>query len=135
MTQEIVKEFVAYQDPESAEHSAFARSRKVIAGPMIVPEGEVENPPLSGMYEGTGSTIAPIHAATGTELVLLKNKAYRLISSVPVYFRQSAETDVAVIGDIYLPANTPIVISTKEFSFLPNIAVSAAGIIQAVEVK
>lgn len=133
MTQEIVKEFTAYQDPESAEHSAFAKSRKVIAGPMIVPEGETEVEPE--VFEPSGRTIDPIHAATGVELVLLKNKAYRLVSSVDVYFRQSAESSTAVAGDIYLPAKTPIVISTKEFSFLANIAVSTAGIIQAVEVR
>lgn len=126
MTQEY-NDFVGYQNPESAEHSAPAKAKKVISGPMIVPAGLVPN---------DNRTIDPIHAATGVELALVRGKAYRLIASVAVYFRQAASTgSVAAIGDIYLPANTPVIVSASEFPFVANLAVSAAGIIQAVEVR
>jgi len=121
---EIEKDFVGFDNPEMAEHSASSKAKKVIDGPLI-----------SAIHADGDRSISPIHAATGTELVLERNKAYRLISSVAVYFRQTVATGVAVVGDIYLPANTPIVISTKNFGFVPNIAVSTAGIIQALEVK
>lgn len=125
MTQEIAKDFVGYQNPESAEHSAFAKAKKVIAGPLIVPSAVNEK-----------QTIAPIQGATGTELALVQGKAYRVISSVDVYFKMASETGIAaVVGDIYLPANQPIIVSTEKFSFLSSLAVSSAGIIQAVEVR
>jgi hypothetical protein len=124
MTLEYGRDFQEIQDTDTSEHSALAKSKKVIDGPMIPAEHA----------DGKGS-IDPIHASTGTELELVQDKAYRLISSVAVYFRQTAESGMASVGDIYLPANTPVIISTKKFAFLPNVAVSDAGIIQALEVR
>jgi len=126
MTQEY-NDFVGYQNPESSEHSAPAKSKKVISGPMIVPAGAAPD---------DNRTINPIQAATGTELDLVRGKAYRLIASVAIYFRQSAQDgSVAAIGDIYLPANTPVIISSSEFPFVATLAFAAAGIVQAVEVR
>lgn len=126
MTQEY-NDFVGYQNPDSAEHSAPAKAKKVITGPMIVPAGLTPN---------DDRTIDPIQAATGVELALVRGKAYRLIASVAIYFRQAASTgSVSAAGDIYLPANTPVIISATEFPFVANVAFAAAGIIQAVEVR
>jgi hypothetical protein len=124
MTLEYGRDFQEIQDTDTSEHSALAKAKKVIDGPMIPAE-----------HADGNRSINPIHAATGTELVLEQFKAYRLISSVPVYFRQTSESGVAVVGDIYLPANTPVIISTNKFKFVPNIAVASAGIIQALEVR
>lgn len=124
MTLEYGKDFQEIQDTDTSEHSALAKSKKVIDGPMIPAE-----------HADGDRTIDPIQVATGTQLVLLQDKAYRLISSVAVYFRQTAESGTAAVGDIYLPANTPVVISTKKFRFVPNLAVASAGVIQALEVR
>lgn len=126
MTQEY-NDFVGYQNPESSEHSAPAKAKKVISGPMIVPAGIAPN---------DTRTIDPIQSATGTELALVRGKAYRLIASVAIYFRQSSEAgSSAVIGDIYLPANTPVVISSSDFPFVATVGFAGAGIVQAVEVR
>lgn len=125
MTQEITQDFVGFDNPEFAEHDSFSRSKKVIAGPTV----------FASHTDGS-RTISPIQAAIGTELALVKGKTYRVIASAPVYFRQAAETgSVAIVGDIYLPADTAIIINTKDYPFLASVAVAGAGIIQAVEVK
>lgn len=111
------------------EHSQFARSKKVIPGPMFVPKHATEN-----------RTVSPIQAAVtaaSVELATLKKEtAYRLVSSVAAYFRLSLGTSAAVVGDIYLPADTPITIHTGTlYDRVSLIRVSSDGVAQVVEVK
>ncbi len=114
------------EDPEYAEHSAYSKSKKVIDGPVI--------------FEANGAvTISPIQGTVGVasaSIALLPDKAYRVVASTDTYFRLSKGGSTAVAGDIYLPANTPIVIATRrDWDSLDFIQVTMAGIIQAVEVK
>ena len=123
-TKEVNPSFGGKGTPEYAEHSRKSSSKKVISGPMWVKEH------ASGLR-----TIDPIHSATPATLSLLRNKAYRVASSVACYFRMSLGASAAAPGDIYLPADTPTVVTTDRFDTLSAVAVSAAGIIQAVEVE
>jgi hypothetical protein len=111
------------------EHSQYARSKKVIQGPTFVPKHETQD-----------RTVDPIQtavtAASASLLGLKKETAYRLVSSVAAYFRLSAGASAAVVGDIYLPADTPIIVHTGTlYDRVSLIRVSADGIAQVVEVK
>lgn len=122
-----VNEFVQIQDPHSAEHSSFSKSKKITQGPLWVPAGDTS--------PDDERTKDPMQMATGGEFTLDKNKAYRLISDVDIYFRMSVNSDTAAVGDIYLPAKTALIVTSERFDFLSHIAVTAAGFVQMVEVR
>lgn len=103
------------------EHSVNSKAKKVIIGPASFPAD-----PLTAE-----NSIAPIIGAGG-ELVLLQGKAYRVIATADMWFRQAAETGFAAsANDVYLPAKTPIIIKTDKW---PYLAYSGGGTVQAVEV-
>ena len=114
---------------EYAEHSRFARAKKVISGPLYLAENASD----------ATKSITPISSAltnTSASLTLLKNKAYRIIVSVDAYFRMSVGADTAVANDVYLPANQPIIMTTERWDTFSAIRVSGtSGVMQAVEVK
>lgn len=110
---------------EAYEHSAKARAKKVIDGPMY-PAADV----------GLLRSIDPIQGAVGgasASITLLMSKSYRLISSTNCYVRFSSGASTAVAGDIFLPANVAMAIETDRWNTVSFIQVSAGGIIQAVE--
>jgi hypothetical protein len=109
---------------EYVEHSHKSGAKKVINGPLTLAID-----PASAL-----KTIDPIQAATGTSIQLLRNKAYRVISDVAFRFRMTIGSGTAVATDTYVPANTPIVISTRDFDYISTVAVAAAGFINCVEV-
>jgi hypothetical protein len=114
-------------ETDYAEHSYPSRSKKVIYGPLT----------LASDPTNDGKSIDPIQGTvsnTSASLALLQGKAYRVIASTAVYFRLTSGSSTAVVGDVYLPANTPIVIETKKWDTLSFIQVSSGGVIQAVEV-
>ncbi len=115
------------------EHSMPSRSKKVIPGPTFFPSKPVTTPaqtidPIQGAVTGASASIA-----------LLPDRAYRFIASRAVYFRMTKGASAAVVGDIYLPANTAIVLLPARdydtLSFIKAEAADTAGIAQAVEVK
>jgi len=127
-----MKEFDQYGmagEIDAAEHSAPSYSKKVIPGPTTFAPDDDATPTR---------TKDPIVGAVGgasAELTLLQNKAYRVIADVAIYFRLSVTGSTAVATDIYLPANTPIIIKTELWQRLAYIQVATGGNIQAVEVR
>lgn len=116
------------QDPEYAEHSAFARSKKVIPGPLYIPRDPA----------APAKSIDPINgvvAGASASMTLLRNKAYRVVSTTACHFRQTLGASTALTTDIYLPANQPVVMVTSDWNILSFIQNAAGGTIQAVEVK
>lgn len=114
---------------QAVEHSQYARSKKVIQGPLFIPKHASDN-----------RTVDPIQvavtAASASLTALKKNTAYRLISSSAAYFRLSNGASPAVAGDVYLPADTAVVIHTGTlYDRISLIRVAADGIAQVVEVK
>lgn len=110
-----------------AEHSKFAKAKKVIAGPthFVAHTTELRTAsPIQGNVTGSSASIT-----------LVRGKAYRVISSTACYIRLSEGANTAVVGDIYLPANESIVIKAEPWDTLSFIQVSAGGIIQAAEIK
>lgn len=110
-----------------AEHSKFAKSKKVIPGPTdFAPHAS--DPTTAAPVQGTV-------AGSSASLALVIGKAYRVISSAACYFKLSVGAETAVVGDIYLPADTPITIKAQPWDTLSFIQVAAGGIIQAAEVR
>ena len=115
---------------EYAEHSTASKAKKIVEVAPAVP---------AVVALGVSRWQTGVQVAVGTQLVLAKNKAYRVIASVPAYlvawYDEGAGTPpTAAAGDFYLPANVPVIISTKEMNKLESAVVAGAGIIQAVEV-
>jgi hypothetical protein len=116
---------------EYAEHSRKSGAKKVIAGIHHFPY-------QPGATPADSRTIDPINGVVGgasASITLLRGKGYRLVSSVACYFRMSVGASTAVVGDILLPAFTPINVSSKTFDTVSFIQLSAGGVIQAVEVE
>lgn len=110
---------------EANEHSAKAKAKKVIDGPMY-PAADA----------GLLRSIDPIQSAVGgssSSITLIISKTYRLIASTNCYVRFSSGASTAVVGDIYLPANVAMTVETDRWETVSFIQVSSAGIIQAVE--
>ncbi len=116
------------EDVDYAEHSAFAKAKKVVDGPMVFSKatGDILSlPPIVGAVIVTSASIS-----------LLPVKAYRIIASTTLFFRLSKGNSTAVVTDMYLPADTPIVIATRrDWDTLSFIRATADGIIQAIEVN
>ena len=109
---------------DTAEHSRNSRAKKVVDGPLWVPK-----------HATLEQTVSPLDLSGGSA-TLERNKAYRVIATVPFWMRQSNGTSAAVVGDIFVPANTPVVISTRYFNTVSVLAQAAAfGVCQAVEVQ
>ena len=131
MVIELDKTFGGTGQIEYAEHSRKSGAKKVVAGITHFPYQPATTPVDSRTINPIQGTVAGASAS----LTLLRNKAYRVVSSTACYFRMSVGAGTAVVGDVYLPANTPINLSTSVFDTLSFIQVSAGGIIQAVEVE
>lgn len=115
---------------QAREHSQFARSKKVIPGPLFVPKDATQ--------ERTMDPIQAALTAASASLAVKKNTAYRFVTSRAAFFRMTVGTGTAVATDIYLPANTPTTIHTGIYNTLSVIkaeAADSAGIAQVVEVK
>jgi hypothetical protein len=127
MTIEWKDQFGGKGEVDYSEHSHPSRAKKVIQGPLT----------LAKDPEDVTKSIDPIQGTVGASsasLTLLRNKAYRVIASVDTYIRLSEGASTAVAGDVYLPANSAIVVDTKDWDTLSFIRVATGGIIQAVEV-
>jgi len=127
MTVEMDGMFGGKGEPDYAEHSRPSSSKKVIQGPTAIAPDPA----------APGKSINPIVgavSAVSASLTLLRGKCYRVISSVAVNFRMTNGVGTAVATDIYLPANTPIYLTTDRWETLSAIA-AGAGSIQAVEVE
>lgn len=131
MTIEINKnDYLTTEEVIRREHSAASGSRKVTAAPMYFPvnaTGNANVAPIVGTATGASATLA-----------MAQGKAYRFISAVNCHFLLSRGTVAATVNDIYLPANTPIVISAGVLWDTVNVikATGASdGPIQIVEVR
>jgi hypothetical protein len=131
MVTEIKKEdYITTEQALRREHSAYSHSRKVIDGPLYFPQssaGTRNVDPVNGTVTGNSET-----------LMMELGKAYRLISSVHAHFVLSRRPASATTSDIYLPANTPIVISAGTLwdrISLIKAAGASNGICQIVEVR
>jgi uncharacterized protein (DUF2252 family) len=125
-------EHFSAEHTQSVEHSQYARSKKVIQGPLFVPKHATDDRtanPVQVSLTGVSASISP----------LKKNTAYRFVTSRAAFFRLSAGSSTAVASDIYIPANMPTVIHTgtlyDTLSVIKAEAADAVGIAQVVEVK
>ena len=115
-------------NPDLSEHSQKSGAKKVIAGPLYV----------SSDPANSKKSIDPINISTSNASAsgtLLMNKSYRVVATVATFFRLTKGAGTAVATDIYLPANTPIVINTERFDTLSAILATGTGALQAVEVE
>lgn len=90
------------------EHSRMSRAKKTIeVGPYL--------PTHATKPENEAPITAPL-VATAVELALKSKSAYRLIGSSALHFRMSmgAVGSAVTAVDIYLPANTPMVVRTDD---------------------
>lgn len=127
----MVQEFkgpIPHGEVDYAEHSQFSRAKKVIDGPIVAAKDATD-----------ARTKDPIHEASfsgATSLALEFKKAYRVVSDIAFFYRLTRGGGTAVAGDIYVPADTPIVIATGEdYDSLDVIPASGSGFIQATEVR
>lgn len=121
------QEFGSHGEVDYAEHSHASQAKKIVS---------VE--PKYASAAGGLTTIAPLQgvvAGASASLSLTKGKSYRIIASTATYFRLSVGASTAVVGDIYLPADTPMLIKADPWDTLSFIQVASGGIIQAVEVS
>ena len=121
-------EVFSAEQTQAREHSQYARAKKVIPGPLFVPQHATQ-----------ARTVDPTQVAltaASAEMLLTRKKAYRLVSSQAAYYRMSFGASAAVTGDIYLPADTPTIILPGEtYDRVSVIKVAVDGIAQVVEVK
>lgn len=110
---------------ESYEHDPFARSKKTVDGPVCPADHATEPRSIDPIQGSVGASSASI--------TLVPARHYRLVSSTNAYIRFARGSATAAVGDIYLPANVPMTILTDRWNTVAFIQVSAAGIIQAVE--
>ena len=115
---------VDHAEIEYAEHSRFTGAKKTVETfPYI--QADPTNP----------ETLAPIESAAASgALALKRDKAYRVVSDGSIRFRMSIGASAAVATDIYLPANIPVIIATKNYDTLSFIR-TGGTFIQAVEVR
>lgn len=124
------KEFVSQSvvNPEFAEHSKPARSKKVIEGPMIVP--------VDGALSINKKPVVGTVAGAAAQLLLTQGKAYRLISSTAAYIRfAKGGAAAADATDIYLPPNTYVTVLATFWDRINFVQVASGGVIQAIEVE
>jgi len=106
-----------------SEHSKASKAKKVINGPLVVTADPANDK----------KTIAPIDLTGAGSKTLVQGKAYRIISDGSFLMTQNNDSTI-VVGDVYIPANTPVVISTDVFKLLA-ISGGTGTFIQAVEVR
>lgn len=114
-------------EPDYAEHCRRSSSKKVIDGPISFSVDPAD----------ATKTIDPLNLAVGgasASLTLIRNKAYRVISTVAYYFRMTAGASTALATDIYVPAFAPLVISSDVFGTFSVITDGGDGSLQAVQV-
>ena len=127
MTIEWKDQFGGKGEVDYSEHSHPSRAKKVIQGPLTLAKDPEDDTKSIDPIQGTVG-------ASSASITLLRNKAYRVVASVDTYIRLTIGASTAEVGDVYLPANAPIVVDTKDWDTLSFIRVSTGGIIQAVEV-
>lgn len=131
MTVEINKnEYLTTEEVIRREHSALSGSRKTTIGPSFFPK--------KSDAEVSVDAINVALTATADKLDLERQKAYRLVMSVSGHFTLSRGADTATTSDIYLPANTPIIISAGLLWDRVNVVKATGasdGIAQIVEVQ
>jgi hypothetical protein len=116
-----------------AEHSAFAKAKKVIDGPLNIPQHEsVAGRQAAAIHKAMAGAIT-VGSADG----LKQGKAYRMISNIAFHFVQAAEefAGPATVSDTYVPANTPVVIQMIQYDRVYAIPNSGSGFLQLVEVR
>ena len=104
MTVELGQEAITTEEIIRREHVASAGGRKVFDAPIAFPTHATEArsaDPIGGAL--TGASLP---------LTLEIKTAYRVMVSEPAYFRLSKGASAAVVGDIFIPANTPTMIQT-----------------------
>jgi len=112
---------------EFSEHATGAAAKRVVPGHLSAGDHATEPrtiDPINGVVAGASASIT-----------LLRDKTYRVMASTACYFRLSVGASTALVGDIYLPANTEIRVRTEKYDTLSFIQFAAGGIIQAVELK
>ena len=131
MVTEIKKQdYLTTEEVIRREHSASSSARKVTTAPMYFPANATGNENVAP----SNITVSSVNAYLSMEA----GKAYRFISTVACNFLLSRGAATATGSDIYLPANTPIVISAGALWDRVNVVKvsgSANGIGQIVEVK
>lgn len=108
------------QAPEIAEHSKFERSKRVVDGPLI-----------PAAHASEARTIDPIDL-TNQSTQLARNKRYRIIGSAAFNFRLSSGASTAAATDIYVPADTPVIIEMHHYDY---INVAGGTNVQALELR
>lgn len=127
----MVQEFkgpIPHGEVDYAEHSQFSRAKKVIDGPLVAAKDDAD-----------ARTKDPIHNNSFSGAISLSlelGKAYRVISNIAFFYRMSRGGDTALTTDIFVPANTPVILATgKDYDSLDVIPQSGSGFIQATEVR
>lgn len=124
------KEYLTTEEVIRREHSASSGARKVTTAPMYFPAN------ATGDQNVAPSNITV--SAISDHLDMEAGKAYRFISSVACHILLSRGAATATSSDIYLPANTPIVISAGALWDRVNVVKmsgAANGIGQLIEVR
>jgi len=106
------------------EHSKKSSAKKIVeVYPFVAPHDITP-----------GVTIDPIQSvAANGPLALTAGKAYRIISDGSLRFKLSIGAVAAVATDIYLPADTPIIIKMDTYNTF-NFIQTGGTFVQAVEV-
>jgi len=107
---------------DTAEHSRMSRAKKVIIGPLSPAAHATEDRSVDPININVAST------------QLGRNKAYRIISDGSFRYRQTNDTAVPASTDIYVPANTAVIISTRVWGFI-GVAGATGTFVQAIEVQ
>ena len=109
---------------EYNEHSKWSGAKKT-----------VEVSPYFEMTENEPRTIDPIEdAGASGALTLAAGCAYRIVSDGSLRFRLSIGASAAAATDIYLPADTPIVVKMGAYNSF-NFIRTGGTFVQAVKVK
>ena len=124
-----MNEVTRFQNPVQtdinyAEHSASARAKKIIPGPLYVVPNAANK-----------QTILPIQiAAAGPMTGMLGHKAYRVISDGSFTYNLSVGVPAAAAFDVYVPADTAIIIAMRDFDTM-TIKIMNGAFVQAVEIE
>jgi hypothetical protein len=115
-----------------AEHSAFSKAKKVIDGPLNIPQHATLERQAAAIHKTLGGAISVLPADG-----LAQGKAYRMISNIAFHYVQASASFAgpATTSDTYVPANTPVVIQTGQYDRIYAIPSSGSGFLQLVEVR
>lgn len=106
-----------------AEHSKHSRAKKVVEGPLFIPQHATEP-----------RTVDPVEKGSDGTYDIAQNKAYRLISDGTFRYRLSVGASAGAVTDIYVPANAPIIIATRDYNKI-SIKSMAGTFVQWTEVR